>query len=59
MMAPDKVDVPLTGRRLLVRSLVNVSAYLSAGVAMYHWLAGMKFLDALYFCVGEDSWGKG
>ena len=52
--APAEAPAPLTGRRLMLRSIVNVIAYLSAGVVMYHWLAGMSFLDALYFCVGES-----
>lgn len=56
--APEEPGAPLTGRGLLIRSLLNVFAYLSAGVAMYTWLAGMSFLDALYFCVGENREGE-
>ncbi|CAM9683950.1 unnamed protein product [Ectocarpus fasciculatus] len=42
---------PLTGKGLLALSLATVFGYLCLGVLMYTTLAGMSFLDALYFCV--------
>ena len=41
------------GQRLLLYSLLIVSAYLFAGVAVYTLMSGMTVLDAVYFSMGE------
>ncbi|CAM9339680.1 unnamed protein product [Ectocarpus sp. 6 AP-2014] len=48
---PEAPRAPLTGKGLLALSLATVFGYLCLGVLMYTTLAGMSFLDALYFCV--------
>ncbi|CAM9770763.1 unnamed protein product, partial [Ectocarpus sp. 4 AP-2014] len=48
---PEAPRGPLTGKGLLALSLATVFGYLCLGVLMYTTLAGMSFLDALYFCV--------
>lgn len=52
---PDEPSEHLTGKRVLLTCLVSVFAYLCLGVIAYTSLAGMDFVDALYFCVGELS----
>jgi len=51
---PKAPSEPLTGRALLIRSLIAVLLYLSVGVLVYTTLAGMSLVDAIYFCVGES-----
>ncbi|CAB1116884.1 unnamed protein product [Ectocarpus sp. CCAP 1310/34] len=48
---PEAPRAPLTGKGLLALSLATVFGYLCIGVLVYTTLAGMSFLDALYFCV--------
>lgn len=50
---PEAPRAPLTGKGLLALSLATVFGYLCLGILMYTTLAGMSFLDALYFCVGR------
>ncbi len=49
---PDAPREPLTGKALLIRSLIGVVLYLGVGVLVYTTMAGMDLVDALYFCVG-------
>lgn len=52
---PEEPWAPLSGRKLFSVSALFVFGYLAVGVVVYMMLAGMKFLDALYFCVGERA----
>ncbi|CAM9739540.1 unnamed protein product [Pylaiella littoralis] len=51
MEVPDDPTMYLSRRWILIKCLAAVFAYLCLGVIAYTSLAGMDFVDALYFCV--------
>lgn len=54
MEVPDDPTMYLSRRWILIKCLAAVFAYLCLGVIAYTSLAGMDFVDALYFCVGKS-----
>lgn len=53
---PEEPDAPRSGKRVLITCVVILLAYLCVGVIAYTSLAGMDFVDALYFCIGKRTY---